>query len=421
MHVFKSVRIVGHSDVQDILVENGRIADIGIGLSVPPTAKVHQWQEEVWASAGWLDVGVFAGDPGHEHREDLLTATQAAAAGGFTGIVTLPTTDPATDTKSAILYVRHKTANLPVQCFPLGALSAQCAGKDLAELYDLHTAGAVAFSDGEHPVQDAGLLLRALQYTQAFDGLVFQRPLHASLSAQGHLHEGEVSTRMGLRGIPSLAEALTVQRDLSLQTYAGGRLHFHLLSTAESVDMVRQAKAKNASVTASVAIANLCFTDTVIEGFDAQWKVMPPLRSAADATALMEGVLDGTIDFICTNHTPWHTEAKELEFPYAAFGMIGLQTTYSLYQMYLADRLPIEIFVEKISAAPRRVLGLPPAQIAVGETANMTFFQPEKTWTLRADNLRSRSQNTPFLGQTLRGRVLGICRDRYWVSAQSEG
>ncbi len=392
---------------QDILIRNGRIEEIGDSITV--SSGVEIWESSnLCVSPGWFDVGVYAADPGFEHREDLTSAAQAAKAGGFSAIACFPNTDPAIHTKSEVLYVKNQSAALPVHCYPIGAISQDCEGKDLAELFDMHTAGAVAFSDGKRAVQDAGLLLRALQYAQAFNGLVINVPHHKTIAAGGQMHEGVMSTSLGLKGLPALAEELMVQRDLSLLEYSEGRLHIHLVSTAKSVALIRAAKKSGLSVTASVAVVNLCFTDEKLAEFDSNWKVVPPLRSQLDTEALVDGLLDGTIDFICSNHTPWHEEAKNLEFPYAEFGMIGLETSFALCRSFLSKKLKVNDLVEKMSLAPRRILGLPIPKISPGELAELTVFDPDAAWVLEEKNIRSKSRNTPFVGQSLKGKVLGV-------------
>ncbi len=392
---------------QDILIRDGLIEATGENLSAEKGASI--WDlSRACVSPGWFDFGVHAADPGYEHREDLITAVRASAAGGYTAIACFPNTHPAVHSKSEILYVRNKTAREAVTVYPVGAISQNCEGKDLAELFDMHTAGAIAFSDGRKAVQDAGLLLRAMQYARAFNGLVVNEPHHKTIAAGGQMHEGVQSTSLGLKGIPALAEEIMVQRDLSLLEYAGNRLHIHLLSTAKSVALVRAAKKAGLPVTASVAVVNLCFTDDRLADFESNWKVLPPLRSRSDAEALLEGLADGTIDFICSNHTPWDEEVKNLEFPYAEFGMTGLETTFALCRTFLKDRIPPDRLVEKLALAPRRILGLPLPEIKPGVRAELTVFDPDAEWILSENTVRSRSRNTPFLGQTLRGKVLGI-------------
>lgn len=414
--LFKNIRLVlpgkGVSEPQDLLIKDGLIAQaeaVDASTQVIDLSNAH-------VSIGWMDVGVYVGEPGFEHRENLDSVAKAAQLGGFTAIASMPNTHPAVHSKSEVAFIQNRTARSGVQFFPIGAISHDCAGKDLAELYDMHATGAVAFSDGANAVQDAGLLLRALQYSTAFNGLIINHPHHKNIAGGGQMHEGVVSTSLGLKGIPSLAENLMVQRDLSLLEYAGpeARLHLHLISTAQSVEMVRAAKAAGLRVTASVAIANLCLTDEALameEGaspFDTHLKVMPPLRSRSDADALIAGVLDGTIDMICSNHTPWDEESKNLEYTYAEFGMTALETTYSFYQMYLSDRLPLDRWVDAVAVQPRKVLGLPIPEITTGHKAELTIFMPDAEWTCTADQLASLSKNTPLLNKPLKGKVWGV-------------
>jgi dihydroorotase len=407
--IFKNIRRVGSAVPEDIVVDNGVLAAIGPNIVAPADAAVYAW-DNATVSPGWFDIGVQACDPGYEHREDLHTAMQAAAAGGFTGMAVFPNTQPVVHSKSEVVYLRNKTAGHLVDVQVIGAVSVDAAGKDLAELYDMHTAGIIAFSDGDHPVQDAGLMLRALQYVQAFNGLVINQPYHKTLAGGGQMHEGVVSTSLGLKGLPALSEEVALQRDLSLLEYSGGRLHCHLISTKKSVSLIRAAKAAGLQVTCSVALANLCSTDERLSAFDSNWKVNPPLRGQSDVDALLEGLLDGTIDCISTHHTPWDEESKNLEYPYAAFGMTGLDTAFIWYATFLSERLPLSVFIEKITEAPRRILGLPAPQIAVGQPANLTFFATEPTYNLTASDLHSKSYNTPLLGTTVRGKVLGTMR-----------
>jgi dihydroorotase len=283
--LFKNARIIEGVNVPeraaDILLHRDKIMAVGQNLPVEAGTQVYEIPN-LCVAPGWIDVGTHTGDPGFEHREDLFSCTRAAVAGGFTAIACFPNTHPAVHSKSEVLYIKNKTANGAVRFHPIGAVSQGCEGKDLAELYDMHAAGAVAFGDGVHAVQDAGLLLRALEYVRAFDGLVMNTPHHKSIAAGGQMHEGLVSTQLGLKGISALAETLMVQRDLSLLEYAQSRLHLHLISTAQSVEMIRKAKRAGLPVTASVAIANLCFTDEKLSDFESNWKIKPPLRNSSD-------------------------------------------------------------------------------------------------------------------------------------------
>jgi dihydroorotase len=405
--LLKNVRLYDRPDTaQDLLLRNGRIAQWGTDLAAGEGVETWTPGDGATIVPGFFDVGVHAGDPGYEHREDLTSVARAAAAGGFTAVALFPNTHPALHSKAEILYVQNKTAALPVAFYPIGAVSRDTAGVELAELYDMAAAGARAFSDGREPVHDAGLLLRALQYVRAFDGLIINKPHHKSLAAGGQMHEGVVSTMLGLKGLPALAEEVALQRDLSLLAYAGSRLHVHLVSTAGSVAQIRAARRAGLPVTCSVALANLCFTDEQLATFESNWKLLPPLRSEADRQALLDGLADGTIDFIATNHTPWDEEAKNLEFPYAEFGMTALETAFALCRTYLADRLSLADIVEKLALAPRRVLGLPVPAFEPGAAAELAVVAPDAGWTY--ERTYSKSRNTPFLGRTLRGKVLGV-------------
>ncbi len=395
--------------IRDILIENGKIFKIDTSITLEDESEIEVFEQpNACVSIGWCDVGTQIGDPGLEHREDLESVSHAAMAGGFTMLAPFPNTEPAIHSKSEILYIKNRTKSYLVDFEPIGALSVDCQGKDMAEMLDMRSVGAVAFSDGGHSVQDASLLLRGMQYAKIFDGLIFNVPNDKTIAPHGEIHEGEVSTSLGLSGIPSMAEELMVQRDLSLLAYADSRLHFHNISTAGAVASVRSAKKRGLKVTASVAVLNLCFTDEVLRGFDTNFKVMPPLREDVDRQALIAGLADGTIDFISTNHTPIAEEGKNLEFPYADFGAIGLETTFGLINQYLNKTFTISDLVRFLAIQPRQVLGLDMPSISVGAEANLTIFNVDDIWTFQAKDIRSKSKNTPLIGALLRGSVWGV-------------
>src|SRR5690606_34206657 len=273
-----------------------------------------------------------------------------------------------------------------------GAISIDCAGKDITEMYDMHHAGAVAFSDGQKTVQNSGLMMRALQYVKAFDGLVMNHPQDNGLATEGQMHEGLISTSLGLKGIPSISEELMVQRDLYLADYAGSRLHLFNISTGRSVELVRKAKAEGMEVTASVPVLNLVFDDTAIAEFNSNFKVLPPLREKSDIRALKRGLKTGTISLITSNHTPLDEEAKNLEFPYADFGIINLETTFALCNTFLSDTLKIEELVTILALNPRKLLRLPKPVIETGALANLTIFNTSQEWTFSKHHIRSKSK-----------------------------
>jgi dihydroorotase len=393
-----------HGQQRDVLIQNGKIQAIA--------PQINHKNEEVLdveglhLSIGWMDFGVQVGDPGFEHREDLQSVTQAAAAGGFTAISCQPNTEPIVQSKTDVKYILHRTIEQAVDCYPLGAATHNCKGQEVTEMIDMQRAGALAFTDGHSAIQHAGVMLRALQYVKTFDGLIINQPLDTSISTEGHMHEGVISTTLGMKGIPSMAESLMVQRDIQLLEYTGSRLHIASLSTAEGVVLVRKAKAKGLNITASVPILNLIFDDSRLDTFDTSLKVLPPLRGQADREALIEGVLDGTIDVISSNHVPVDEEGKKLEFAYASFGAIGLETFYALYQTYLSAHLGMDKFIECVAVNPRKILGIPIPDLSAGAAANLTAFLPDQQWVYQGGY--SKSVNSHFLNQSLTGKVVGI-------------
>ena len=392
----------------DILIDSGTIS--GIGGDLTDKEVDESWDlKGALLSPGWLDVGVQAGDPGLEHREDLEHASEAAMMGGYTGVACFPNTAPCIHSKSEVHYILQRTRDFLVDFFPIGAVSHSCEGKEITEMLDMQAAGAVAFSDGKKPVEHAGLLLRALLYSKAFGGVILNQPYEGSVVPGGQMHEGVISTQLGMKGIPSLAESMMVQRDLDILAYAeDARLHVHNISTARAVQLIREAKANGLEVTASVPALNLFFTESDLQGFDAMLKVLPPLRTEEDRRAIFEGLQDGTIDLIVSNHVPLEVEAKELEFAYAKFGAIGLETAYAAAQTALNDTLSAIQLVDKLAIQPRKLLGLEVPTITKGAVANLTAFDPKKKWTLLKNEIRSKSKNSPFIDRELTGKALAV-------------
>lgn len=405
-----------HRQRVDIRIQEGIITEIKPELAANDAAiiPVHG----AFVSPGWFDIGVQACDPGLEHREDLNSVRAAAAAGGFTGIAVFPNTQPVLDSKSGVEYIRQRTSGGLVDVYPIGAVSQHCEGRDITEMLDMKAAGALAFSDGSRPVQHAGLLLRALLYVKTFGGVVLNRPFEDSIAGGGQMHEGYTSTSLGLKGIPALAEEIMVTRDIYLAEYTDSRIHLHNISCARSVELIRAAKARGIKVTASAPVLNLLMTDEVLAGFDTNYKVLPPLRSKADKEALQEGLADGTIDCLSSNHVPLEEETKKLEFPYAKFGSIGLETAFAIACTALQKQFTPEQWVEKAAVVPRRLLGLTVPTVTENAPANLTLFDPDTTWTFQAGNIRSKSVNTPLIGHTFQGRVLGVINNRRWEILQ---
>ncbi len=395
-----------HRQTLDIRIADGAIEAVGAELSAEGARLIEA--ESLYVSGGWLDIGVQTGDPGFEQRETLDSVSAAAARGGFTAIACQPNTDPVVHSKSEVAYLVNHTRDNLVACLPLGAVSRNCEGRDITEMLDMRAAGAVAFTDGEKPVQHNGLLLRALLYAKAFDGLIINRPHDDSIAGAGQIHEGLMSTSLGMKGIPALAEEIMARRDIYLLEYSDSRLHLANVSAAGTVALIRRAKERGLRLTASVPVMNLLFDDEALRDFDANYKVMPPLRSAADREALLAGLADGAIDCISTNHVPWDEEQKKKEFSYAEFGAIGLETAFPALCTYLGDRFAPEQWAEWLGYGPRRLLGrsLPP--IEAGQPADLTVFSTQGSTMIESKALRSRSRNTPLAGETLRGRVWAV-------------
>lgn len=394
-----------HLQHQNILVEHGVIVSIGDDV-----AQADQTidMEGLCVSPGWVDLYAQVGEPGLEHKEDIASLGEAAAAGGFTDVLCMPNVQPVVQTKGGISFLKAKSTNLPVNLLPAGAVTVDVQGKELTEMIDLQRAGAVAFTDGDKPLQGAEVLLKALQYLQPFDGILMNRPEHTRLTEFGQMHEGVTSTQLGMKGMPALAEEVMITRDLQLLEYTGGRLHFSLISTAASVEAIRVAKASGLQVTCDVASYQVAFTDETMAPFDTNFKVSPPFRSQADAIAILQGLKDGTIDAIVSAHQPQDTESKKLEFDLAEFGIINLETAFAVANTFMASAVPLHKLIEKLTTGPRQILRLPACGIAEGAQACLTLFHPKLKWTPTLAEIRSKSKNSPFIGQELTGKVIGV-------------
>jgi len=386
--------------IVDLLIEKGHISKIA--PKIEADAEVIDGEGK-YISPGFFDLNCNIGELGLETKEDLYTGTKAAAAGGFTGIVLMPNTIPPVHSKAEIEYLMNRAKKNLVDVYPLGAISHKREGKDLAEMYDMYLSGAKAFTDGNRPVQDAGLMERALLYAQGFDALVFSYPEDTAIAGKAKVNEGEISTLLGMKGIPSLAEELMIARDLYLAEYTGSQIHFSTISTTRSVELIREAKRKGLEVSCDVAAHHLVLTDEALIGFDSQYKVKPPLRTQDDVDALIDGLVDGTIDAIVSQHTPHEVEFKNVEFEVAEYGIIGLQTVLSLTLMAGLD---VDLIVQKLAIGPREILNIDIPVIREGELANLVLFDTDAEWEYNNKNNRSKSYNSPFMGQNLKGKVL---------------
>ena len=391
-----------HNQIVDLLIEDGTI--IKIGTSIVNSSNLKELKlDNLHVSQGWFDSSVCFGEPGYEDCETIENGLLVAAKSGFTSVALQPHTQPIIDNQSQVHFVQSKAKDAATQLYPIGALTKESLGKDLAELYDMKNAGAIAFGDYNRSVSNANLLKIALQYAQDFDGLVIAFSQDSDLKGNGVVNEGVVSTQLGLKGIPAMAEELQVVRNLFLLEYTGGKLHIPTISTEKSVALIKEAKSKGLQVTCSVAVHHLTLTDEKLHGFDTRYKVAPPLRADSDRKALLQGILDGTIDMITTDHNPFDIERKKMEFDLAKNGTIGLESAFGA----LLTVLPVELVIQKLTFG-KSVFGIQESTIKEGNLANLSFFNPNETWTFTKENIQSKSKNSAFLGQAMKGKAYGI-------------
>jgi len=391
---------------KDIFIKDGFIAIIADEINEPSDQLIQQ--EGLHVSIGWMDSFAHFCDPGFEYRETLETGTMAAATGGFTDVMIVPNTNPVVHTKSQVEYIVQKSAVSGVKVHPIGAVTKNAAGKELAEMYDMANSGAVAFSDGINAIQDGGLLLKALQYVKTIDGTVIQIPEDKSIGSGGLMNEGIISTQLGLPGKPAMAEELMVARDIKLTRYADSKLHFTGVSSSKSLEYIKRAKAAEVKITCSVTPYHLFFCDEDLQQYDTNLKVNPPVRTTADRLALVQGLLDGTIDCIASHHIPQNYDSKVCEFEYAKNGMIGLESLFGVVWSLVNEQTTIGDLVEKLSVNPRSIFGLSMPEIKEGAAATLTLFNPETECTFEETNIQSKSKNSAFIGKQLKGKVIGI-------------
>ncbi len=391
-----------HNKTQDLLIEKGVISKIAKNIKNPKNYQEIKL-DNLHISQGWFDSSVCFGEPGFEERDTIKNGLKTAAASGFTTVAMASNTNPIIDTNSDITFVNSKSANNVVTLLPIGALTANSKGEHLAELFDMKNAGSVAFYDYKKPITNPNLMKIALQYASNFDGLVCSFPQENKISGNGVMNENITSTTLGLKGNPTLAEELQVARDLFLLEYTGGKLHIPTISTATSVSLIREAKKKKLDISCSVAIHNLYFTDDVLTDFNTHYKVLPPLRMQSDIDALIEGVKDGTIDMITSDHNPIDIEQKKIEFDYAAYGTIGLESAFGALQSIFTIKKTIDILTKGKSR-----FGAEQLSINKGNKLNITLFNPDTKYTFSKKDIISKSKNAIFENEALKGKVYGI-------------
>ncbi len=388
----------------DVRIAGGRIVELGRGLAGRRVVEVR----DLWVVPGLIDLHVHLREPGQEYKEDIESGTRAAAAGGFTTICCMPNTRPVNDQRTVTeLIVRRSREIGAARVRPIGAITAGLEGKLLADIADMKEAGIVAISDDGRPVMNAGLMRRALEYARTFELPVVQHAEDLDLAEEGAMNEGAVATRIGIRGQPACAESAMVARDLEIVEWTGARYHVAHVSTARTVALVREAKRRGLPVTCEVTPHHLALTDEACAHYDTRTKVMPPLRTAADQAALFEGLADGTIDCIATDHAPHSPVEKEVEFECAAPGMLGLETALPILLDFVRrGRLDEARAIAALTGAPARAFGLGGGTLAAGAVADVCVIDPERPYTIEEGGLSSKSKNTPFLGQTFAGRAV---------------
>ena len=396
--------------VTDVLVEGDRIAAVGENLPAGDAEVIDLTGK--YLVPGLVDMHVHLREPGYEHKEDIESGTRAAAKGGFTGVCSMPNTDPVTDNGTVIAYILSRAAKVGhARVYPAGAMTKGLKGEIIAEMGDMVEAGCVAFSDDGRGVQDAGMMRRCMDYGKMFDKVFMSHCQDESLVGEGQVNEGVASTRLGLLGWPAEGEELEIMRDIAIARLTGARFHVQHITTKRGLDLVRAAKAEGLPVTCEVTPHHMFLTEDDITGaYETALKVNPPLRRADDAAAVIEGVLDGTVDAIVTDHAPHADWEKSREFELAPFGMTGLETSLALINTHLVKtgKLTYGKMVEAMAVNPRAILSLDPVKVEAGSVADLTAFDPDAVWTVGEDGYESRGNNCAFAGQTLTGRATDV-------------
>jgi len=405
--LLKSVTILDpqsahHNKKRDILITNGVFEKIAAKIENPNKRKEIKL-DNLHISQGWFDSSVSFGEPGFEERETIENGLRTAAMSGFTAVAVNANTNPVIDSKADIQFITSKDTNNAVTLYPIGALTNKGNGIDLAELFDMKNAGAIAFYDYQKQVKNPNLLKIALQYTQDFDGLVIAFSQENDIATNGVMNEEESSTKLGLKGIAALAEELDINRNIFILEYTGGKLHIPTISTKKSVALLREAKAKGLDITCSVSINNLVMTDDALATFNSNLKILPPLRTKEDVKELMKGLRDGTIDGVTSDHNPIDIEHKKIEFDHALFGSIGLESCFGALNTVFTAEESI-LFLNRL----KERFSIPQSPIKEGENVNITLFNPDQEWTFEEKDILSTSKNAALLGHKLKGKAYGV-------------
>ncbi len=420
--LIRSARIIDanskhHKKIMDVFIKNGKIEKIAKSIKssvkLIDKEKVIEYKaKNLHLSPGWFDLHANFGEPGYEQQETLITGSNAALKGGFTGVMVMPNNKPNIDNKNMLNFIQNASKREIIDIIPAGNITKNGEGNEIVEMHDMHKAGCNAFTDDKRSITRNEVMKVAMLYSKDSDTVIMNYPNDKSIANDGFMHEGTTSTKLGMKGIPSLAEEMMVDRDLNLCEYTNSRLHLSYISTKNSINKIKKAKASGLKVTTDVALHNLFLTDEAVNNFDTRYKVMPPLRTIKDNKALIDALNNGVIDVISTDHSPITNEYKKIDFENAANGIIGLETAFGLLGKYILPQVNLSTLIEKISINPRKILKMQEIVIKEGECANITLFNPSFEWEFTPKDIRSKSSNTPFIGEKLIGKALAIYNNK---------
>ena len=410
--LIKQAKIIDSSSkhnnkICDILINNNKIEKIAKKIQIDSDTKIYK-NENLHISQGWFDMHVNFGQPGFEQRETIENGLNAAAKGGFTEVLLMPNTNPSIDNSSMIDFIKGFSKRNVVKIQVAGNLTVSQEGKNIVEIHDMTNNGCIAFTDDKKSIQNNELMKIALLYIKNSNSLLMNFPNDSKIQKNGVINEGKISTQLGLKGIPNIAEEMMLDRDITLCDYTESKIHESYISTERSVDKIKKAKEKGINITSDVALHNIFLTEEQVNNFDTRFKVLPPLRTKKDNKAIINGLKDGTIDVITSDHNPFEEETKKLEFDNAEFGIIGLESAFGLINKHLEKHLTLNEIIDKISNNPRKILGLKNNSIEEGNYANLTLFNPSNKWEFKENDIVSKSKNSPFVGEELKGKALAI-------------
>ena len=400
--------------VCDILINNNVIEKIGKSIQMDSETRIFK-SDNLHLSQGWMDLHVNFGQPGFEQRETIDNGLKSAAQGGFTDVLLMPNTNPSIDNSTMVEFLKRYNTKSIVNIQVAGNLTKKQKGENIVEIHDMINSGCLAFTDDKESIQSNELMKIALLYIKDTKSIIMNFPNDKKIQNKGVINEGIISTSLGLRGIPNIAEELMLERDITLCRYTESKIHQSYISTKESIKKIKEAKESGVNISSDVALHNIFLTEDRVNNFDSRYKVLPPLRTKEDNNAIIQGLKDGTIDVITSDHSPYEIETKKIEFDNAAFGIIGLESAFGLIVKNLDQHLKINQIIDKISVNPRKILGLKQNSIEVGNTANITLFDPSMKWIFNEDSIKSKSMNSPFIGDKLKGKALAIYNNNQFM------